>query len=122
MRVWMMLSIVCLASTLAFGCGGDDEHEELPEVDCGMGDVPTYDEVEAFAVCGNCHNSALSGDGRAGAPEDDNFDTWEGAEEEATEIAEEVFEGKMPPPDSGLTLTDAQKDQLYKWALCGAPQ
>jgi hypothetical protein len=26
--------------------------------------------------------------------------------------------GIMPPPSSGITLTDEEKQTLYKWALC----
>jgi hypothetical protein len=29
--------------------------------------------------------------------------------------------GSMPPSSSGLSLTPAEKQQLYRWALCSMP-
>jgi uncharacterized membrane protein len=95
---------------------------ELPEVECSGADVPGYDEVAAFDVCTNCHSSELTGDARNDAPPEYNFDTHEDAADEAEEIAHEVFEGEMPPAGSGFSLSQAEKDELYLWALCGAPE
>jgi len=108
---------------LLVACGGDDEEgEELPEVDCSVGAVPVYSEVSAIDKCVLCHSSELSGSARNDAPDDDNFDTYEGAAEHADEMAHEVFEGEMPPSDSGITISDSEKEELYRWALCGAPE
>lgn len=101
--------------------GEEGDEGELPEVDCD-GDIPTYDEVAAIAVCTNCHHSELMGDDRNEAPEEDNFDTYAGASREPEELAEQVYEGEMPPEDSGFTLSDDDAEQLYLWALCGAPE
>jgi hypothetical protein len=115
-----MMTLSVLA--LAVGCGDDAEDEQLPDVDCEDGDIPAFDEVAAFDKCTQCHSSELSGDDRMNAPEDDNWDDYEEAMEHAEEIAHEVFEGEMPPEDSGITLTAAEEEDLYLWALCGTPE
>lgn len=118
--------VTCLLLIAAVAaCGSEDEDEEssdLPEVDCS-GDVPAFDEVSAFSdVCTNCHSTELSGDDRNGAPSGINWDDYDSASANAEHGAEEVFEGEMPPEGSGDTLTNAQKEQLYLWALCGTPE
>lgn len=104
-------------------CGSDDEEEDyLPEVDCEQ-TIPTYSQVTAFGdVCAECHSSMRTGEDRSDAPVDIDFDTYAGATAHAELAAHEVFEGAMPPSDSGLTLTEDQKNALYLWALCGTPQ
>jgi hypothetical protein len=112
-----------LALTLS-ACGSDDsgEGEDLPEVDCS-GDVPTFGEVTAFTtVCNDCHSTTLSGEARNDAPADINWDDYDSASEHAEKGVEEVFEGEMPPEDSTETLTEAQKEDFYKWGLCGTPE
>ena len=115
------LSIVLFAASLVWGCGGDDEEEELPEVDCDGG-VPTYAEVDAFEKCTVCHSSEKMGAERQDANEEFNFDTYAAAKHEPEEVAHEVFEGAMPPPESMITLTDEEKEGLYLWTLCGTPE
>jgi hypothetical protein len=114
---------LCLVAALA-ACGSEDEDEEgdaLPEVDCS-GEVPTFDEVSAFSdVCTDCHSTELSGAARNGAPSSINWDDYDSARANAEHGAEEVFEGEMPPEGAG-ELTNAQKEQLYQWALCGTPE
>lgn len=118
---WVTCLLVVAALT---ACGSEDSdgggnEPDLPEVDCS-GDVPTFDEVSAFRdVCTGCHSTALSGAERNGAPSRVNWDDYDSAKANAEDGAEEVFEGDMPPDD---TLTAAQKEELYKWALCGTPE
>jgi uncharacterized membrane protein len=117
------LTCILLVATLA-ACSSEDEEEEeeLPEVDC-TAEIPTFDEVTAFSeVCTNCHSTTKSGEARNGAPADINWDDYESAKANAEEGAHEVFEGEMPPEESNETLTTAQKDDLYLWALCGTPE
>jgi uncharacterized membrane protein len=120
----MKLFTMLLAGAVLFGgwtgCSGDDEEDELPEVDCDTGAVPTFDEVTAFDKCASCHDSAKTGAARMNAPTAINFDSYDGAEPHATKAAEEVNEGAMPPANSGITLTASEKETLYRWALCGA--
>jgi uncharacterized membrane protein len=117
MRNLRMLTVVLLLASPATGCGGDDDEAELPEVDCDTGAVPDYEDVSAFDTCTNCHDSSKTGAARAGAEEGVNFDTEAAAQKSAMEAAHEVYEGEMPPKGAG-TLTEAQKEQLYRWALC----
>jgi hypothetical protein len=84
--------------------------------------IPTYDEVAAFDTCTNCHSSDRMGEARNDAPEEFNFDTYAAAMHEPEEVAHEVFEGAMPPADSGFSLSEEDKQDLYRWALCGTPQ
>lgn len=122
------LTSLCLVAALA-ACGGEDDEggggggeKDLPEVDCS-GDIPTFDEVSAFSeVCTGCHSTSLSGSDRNGAPTSINWDDYDSARANAEEGAEAVFEGEMPPAGAGATLTNAQKEELYLWALCGTPE
>ncbi|HEY6724704.1 MAG TPA: hypothetical protein VI197_11770 [Polyangiaceae bacterium] len=120
------VTCLLLAAALA-ACGSEDDNQDedpkdLPEVDCSE-TVPTFDEVSAFSdVCTNCHSTGLSGEDRNGAPSRINWDDYQSAQANAEDGAEEVFEGDMPPPGSGLTLSNAQKQELYLWALCGTPE
>jgi hypothetical protein len=122
MKSLCILSVVLMLSSVWIGCGDDSEdeehEEELPEVDCDDGVVVEYEDVSAFDKCVTCHDSSKSGDARAEAPDDVNFDTAAAAEKSAVKAAEEVNEGAMPPPGSGITITAAQKEDLYRWALC----
>lgn len=109
---WMLVMLV-------FGCsGGGSDGLQLPDnVDCN-GTPPSYEQVTALTKCTTCHSSSKSGAQRAKAPTDVNFDTQAAAEAHAEEAASEVNKGDMPPRGSGITLTDAEKQQLYDWALC----
>lgn len=109
-------ALLILASVCTLGCGADEE-SELPDVDCD-GDIPTYDEVALFGKCVTCHDSSKSGASRADAPDDVNFDTEAKARMNAEHAAEEVNEGEMPPASANITVTEAEKEALYKWALC----
>jgi len=116
--------VTCLVLAAALtACGSDDSEEaELPEVDCS-GTIPTFAQVDAFSdVCTNCHSTGLTGALRNDAPEDINFNDYASAKAHAEKAAEEVFEGAMPPADSSEMLEEAQKEQLYLWALCGQPE
>jgi uncharacterized membrane protein len=116
MRTLSVLTALLALTCVSIGCGGDDD-EELPDVDCPTTPVK-YSEVTAFTKCQTCHSSAKMGDARADAPADINFDTEDAAKAHAMKAASEVNEGAMPPNGTGITLTDAEKDTLYKWALC----
>ncbi len=130
------LLVLLLATAIACGDDHDDEAEagasghphgdgdgdgDLPE-ECEGEDVPTFDEVAAFDKCVMCHSSELSGSDRNNAPDDHNFDTHEGATEHLGHVAEQVEEGAMPPPASGITISAAEREALLLWANCGAPE
>ena len=115
------------ACSVAWACGDDSGTVEggPPEVECpsDSSDVPVFDEVDAFSqVCTRCHESSLSGADRLGAPAHLNFDDYDVAHANAERIATEVYWGNMPPSGSELTLTTDQIDELFLWAMCGAPE
>jgi uncharacterized membrane protein len=106
---------------------GDHTHDaggqpDGPEVDCDAEDIPAFADVAAFETCTSCHSSELSGTERNGAPAGANWDEYDETMPHAEHIAQVVFEDEMPPPDSGMTLTATEEEELYLWALCGAPE
>ena len=112
---------VCLGP---LGCGDDhaDAGGGVPEIEC-PDDVPTFDQVTAFDdVCTKCHDSSLSKEERRNAPLNLNFDDYDIAQDNAEQIATEVYWGNMPPSASDLTLTIEQQYDLLAWALCGTPE
>lgn len=106
-----VLLIVSLGVVTA--CGND-----LPDVDCSSGETPAFDEVAALKKCATCHSSELKGSARRDAPSGVNFDTESAAKSSAEDAASEVNGGDMPPSGSGVTLSAAEKQDLYRWALC----
>jgi len=121
LRTWL-IAIALIGALGACGGDDDDEHAEgdhdLPQVDCDDGAVVEYEDVSAFDKCVVCHDSSKTGDARAKAEVGVDFDTEALATKSAEKAAEEVFEGEMPPEGSGITITDEQKETLYRWALC----
>jgi uncharacterized membrane protein len=103
---------ICILLALA-ACSS----ETLPTVDCS-GEIPSYEQVTALTKCSECHASTLSGSARRNAPTNVNYDTEAAAKASGTKAASEVNGGSMPPDNSGITLTDDEKQQLYKWDLC----
>lgn len=85
--------------------------------DC-VGDIPEYEDVVAFDKCVMCHDSMKGAGQRKSAPAGVNFDTKPAAESHAMQAVNMVKAGVMPPLPSGLTLSDAEKQQLYLWAMC----
>jgi hypothetical protein len=116
---WLTPAVVvaALAAVAAAGLAGCGE--DLPSVDCTTPAVPTFAMVNAFHVsCTTCHSSTLTGSARFGAPPEVNFDVYESAASHAEEAARRVFSGSMPRQGS---LAAADKEVLYRWALCGTP-
>ncbi|HET6338086.1 MAG TPA: hypothetical protein VFG30_32915 [Polyangiales bacterium] len=85
--------------------------------DCA-GSIPAYEDVAAFDKCVMCHDSMKAAGQRKSAPINVNFDTQVAADSHALQAVSMVKAGVMPPVSSGLTLTDAEKQQLYTWAMC----
>jgi len=120
MRSLIVLTTVFAMASVWTGCkSSDDEDVALPEVDCAVS-VPTYAEVTIFDKCNVCHSSTKTGAARVMAPPDINFDTFAGADAQSMKAVTELLEGAMPPKDSGIIVTDVEKETLYRWALCGA--
>ena len=120
-------AVLLLGNVWVLGCGGDNDDDadhaseegkdDLPDVDCDD-DVPEYKDVALLEKCTTCHDSSKTGDERNEADDDVNFDTEAAAMKSAMKAAEEVYEGEMPPKSANITVTQAEKDALYKWALC----
>lgn len=76
---------------------------------------PTYDEhlkPQIFTlICGACHGND---------PDLPNWQIYEEAENRADKIKREVEDGNMPPPSTGIILTDNQKELIYRWVDQGA--
>jgi uncharacterized membrane protein len=112
----------------SYGGGGYGETSPAPATspppttttnsDCA-GSVPAYEDVAAFDKCVMCHDSMKAQAQRNAAPLDINFDTQTSAQAHAMQAVSMVKAGVMPPIPSGLTLTEAEKQQLYSWAMCG---
>jgi len=123
---WRQLSCLAglvLGSSLSglFGCGGDAVRppalvcptlsSECPAV------VPSYtNEVAPIlaAHCGQCHTRENpSGPWPLEDPSD--LADW------ATSLQADLSECLMPPPDADAPLSDADRDTLHVWLMCGAP-
>lgn len=115
--VFLMVVGLVAPATLV-GCRDD---ESPPAVDCTKAVVPKFGAMTVWATCTNCHASTKIGRARLDAPSDVNFDSYAAAKVHASSSAGQVKAGKMPP--SGYPQpTDAQKQDLYNWAVCGTPQ
>jgi uncharacterized membrane protein len=86
-------------------------------MDC-VGAIPTFDQVTAFAKCASCHASTKLGADRHAAPASVNFDSAAAADAHGDQAVNLVKAGVMPPPSSGLSLSQAEKEQLYEWVMC----
>ena len=99
----------------------DMDAGEGPSADCNQA-IPSFGEVQIFAKCLGCHATEVTGSARQGAPPSANLDDYDSAAAVAERAALYVFHGIMPPPVTGITVTEAEKEQLYLWALCGTPE
>jgi mono/diheme cytochrome c family protein len=76
---------------------------------------PTYEEhlkPQIFtAICGACHGVLEK------IP---NWQIYEEAYGRSDKIKKLVEKGEMPPPDTGIQLTDNQKELIYRWVDQGA--
>jgi mono/diheme cytochrome c family protein len=95
---------------------------------CGgatLGDCPTDSLVAqkagralVAARCANCHNSMVSGPGRAGAPENVNYDTLAAIRLNADSGWSETESKSMP---EGSTLNADEIENIRVFLACGAP-
>jgi uncharacterized membrane protein len=117
----LLTSLICVLCLAA--CGSDSDDPSLASGACAAdaGPVPLYSQVDAFNTCTKCHSAKLTGSARREAPANVNFDTYEAAKANAEEAVSQVHGGSMPPASAKLTLTAAEKDDLYRWGLCGTP-
>ena len=128
-RLFRCIAFACVG--VASGCGpGENTDLQQPysadygpepmmsgNPDC-KGTAPTFAQVAAFKVCVNCHASTKGVTQRSSAPLDVNFDTERDADAHAVRAMMLVMSGLMPPRASGLSVSDADKQQLYDWVMC----
>ena len=119
MRPLRLLVVLVLA---AVACEGDDAGQDASSDDGECVDAPAYEDVEIFATCTMCHASTLVGADRNGALVTVNFDTYDAAMTSASRGLERVQAGAMPPPGSGLSVSQAQTEELERWIVCGTPE
>jgi uncharacterized membrane protein len=126
-RVSLKGIVLVFALLLAAACGAENSDiatgsSSTAAADCS-GTVPTYTDLAegVLAKCASCHSSTLSGTARHNAPANVNYDTFSGAAAAAEIGMQEVSRGEMPPPASGISVTDAEKEWFYTWASCGTP-
>ncbi|HKP63911.1 MAG TPA: hypothetical protein VJV78_44560 [Polyangiales bacterium] len=85
----------------------------------GCGDpAPAFAQVTAFEKCSNCHSTQLSAAARHGAPIGVDFDSESAAVNKSEEAAALVRSGAMPPPGSGVSLSESEKQALLRWSEC----
>ncbi len=107
------------------GCGGG----KPTGATCPTGSTVTYTNFgQTFmsSYCLRCHNEAVTGSARKGAPTDVNFNTLDEIKAKSKDIDENagasasVTNTEMPPDGDKPTLDDRKK--LAEWLACGAPQ
>ncbi len=113
-----------LAPALVTACGGGGEPTPTGAT-CPPGGALTYEAFGApflAAHCTRCHDSALRGAERQGAPIFHDFDTLIGTLNVAGHVDEQAGAGPdavnrfMPPGGAGPS--DAERAQLSEWLAC----
>jgi hypothetical protein len=106
------------------GCRGNDGIATRAECDPAL----TWDGFGRDFManyCTSCHSSLLRGGARKGAPEDHNYDSLEGVQQDPTHV--DVAAGAGPEgvndfmPPYGRKPTAEERQQLSRWLACGAP-
>lgn len=103
-------------------CGGDKE-----PVDPCL-DPPTYtNEIRPLIIeakCLGCHTSELRGEGRNGAPDHLNFETYELMQPSLAEAAAAITAGREPPPTlmPPIVVTAEERELIRDWRDCNFPK
>ena len=120
----MCLAVALAGVGLLIGCGADDpelDRELTSIVECTV-EAPSSCPDPAIAdadiaeilrrKCVSCHSGA------AGGPwpltRYDDVADWKDT------VRDDVLDCSMPPPDSGVTLSNAERRALLTWVRCGA--
>lgn len=106
----MNLFAIPLLITVVFmsGCGGS----KYPST---MGPVTYSVQIQTILVkyCTECHASTLKGAARQGASPDDNYDTYEGAKNDAAAENDSIQNRTMP--ESAPFPTTQEKADFQAW-------
>lgn len=108
-------------------CAAESSLGPPTETPCPPTSSLTYANFgQAFMMtyCTRCHDQALTGDARMGAPAYHDFDTQAGVQRVANHIDETAGSGpaatNMSMPPSGSKPTLAEREMLAEWIACGA--
>ncbi|WP_224373151.1 hypothetical protein [Hyalangium versicolor] len=125
-RLASVLGAFASAAVLSLtGCG----EGKATEMVCPTDNTLTYQSFgQTFmgTYCLRCHNTALMGSARHGAPSDVNFNTLEEIRAESKDIdkmagaSATVTNEEMPPDGEKPSVEDRRK--LSQWLACGAPE
>lgn len=109
-----MRTLTLLLSTLLFAAAGC----ATEEADCSE-TAPTWAEVGPIfeTHCTHCHNSALSGGDRNGAPAGFNYDTEDGVLAVGSQIMVQLDAGWMPDDDPGA-VPEADVELIRSFISC----
>jgi hypothetical protein len=114
--------VACASAALALAAGCSDDPVEPAEFVCTplatecTGEAPGYAAVVAPIIlnnCSQCHNS----EDHLAWPLDDPTDVADWSDS----VLLNLGGCAMPPRDSDVVMSDADREALNAWLLCGAP-
>ncbi len=108
--------LALLLPVLFYSCTSDNVEEYYGVVDCATLDV-SYSEDIAQIISTNCAISGCHVSG-TGLPD---WTKYENLVANADEIRRKTFEGEMPPPFSGKSLTIEEVRMISCWVNSGTP-
>jgi hypothetical protein len=116
-----LIAIPLLACVLSVGACGDNEKPpvactvtapaECPEPALYYADVATIFEAR-------CSSAAACHAGVKGGPWP--LSTYDDVSDWQDVIRAEVLHCSMPPPDSGMSISDQEREAILTWIKCGA--
>jgi uncharacterized membrane protein len=132
LQLQKMVSIAAVTGWLSLGgCGGDDgasndKDAAVEETGCKVtapdvcpDPAPQYVDVEPIfrQRCISCHSGAVD----AGVDAPWGLTTHEEISHWPNDIRVAMLSCTMPPQDSGVTMTVAERERILDWLLCGMP-
>ena len=122
-RLRLLIAASCLAATLV-GCGGSggsnaqalEQCSVIAPTECSADAPADYQAVAPIFAqrCATCHGRVKGGPWPLG--------TYEDVADWADVVRDELISCAMPPPDSGLGMTNAERLQILSWLRCGYPE
>ncbi|MEX2594370.1 MAG: 2-polyprenyl-6-methoxyphenol hydroxylase [Anditalea sp.] len=108
--------LVGLALSASLGCNSENEEDLLPEEEKCRDNTATLSGAVSTIIGTNCAvpGCHVSGTGRV------NFTVKENIIQNAAQIRSFTQNEIMPPPQSGRTLSEKQKDDIFCWVENGA--
>jgi uncharacterized membrane protein len=108
------LAFAALAATT--GCSGDDDScpNDVPDT-CDMTSVPSYQTDVAPIIDAHCTRCHAPG----GSESSKDLSTYAGVQKWASEVLFQVSTCRMPP--SGDAPSSDERQVLFAWLVCGAP-